>query len=526
MLNLQNIKEAKLNLFDYDPQTFLGNQNSFRFFLNKITVNDFRHISNLSLSFDHPITVITGTNKVGKTSLLLLIACSHQNFIKYDSTKPETVSRRHTWRDVLNFTSYESATRSYSYELFWRVGTQHRQGAGKRAANKQSWTGLGKASSDLTRINAQIRDKQVRLIDLERLLPARNFSKSLIRKIQGAQQTRLHADIEQAFNYIFEIQHPVQIHKIGSHINKVAYLITPPNQPSSELYSTYNAASGEESLINILVDIFSAPNDSLILIDELEAGIHPNIQRRLADVLHYIAWHHKKQFIITTHSPSLMSAFHQKSRKFIDINPSGNYELISSISVSAAFSKMDSRAYPLVQLYCEDSEAKFIIRNVLMSINQTKKNFDRLVNIITSGPIDQVKNDYERHKRNYSQMKIKMGYCCVFDGDYKNDHKYSSYHNHPSDWSFFLYPYIAPEKFLVKSYLNAHPNTQLATALNYSDHHALFQEMTDLGLATDQEQALNICWAAFTETPEHRKLKSELTDFLIKMVSFFSKQAD
>lgn len=321
MLNLQNIVAAKNNLLYYDPTTFAGNQNSFRYFLNRIKINSFRHVSDLDFTFDHPITVISGTNKIGKTSLLLLIACSHENFMKFDSTKPETDFRRHTWRDVLNFTSHESATRNYSYELFWRVGNDNRTGEGKRAATKRSWTGLGKASSDLTRINAQIRDKQVRLIDLERLLPARNFSNSLIRKISSAPQIRLHPDIEQAFNYIFELTTLVQIYKIGSHINKVAYLLTPPVAAGAEPYSSYNAASGEESLLNILVDIFEAPMDSLILIDELEAGIHPNIQRRLADVIQYISWHHKKQFILTTHSPSLMASFPQKSRKFIDINP-------------------------------------------------------------------------------------------------------------------------------------------------------------------------------------------------------------
>ena len=256
MLNLQNIDSAKNNLLYYDPLTFSSHTNSFRFFLNRIKVNDFRHISNLDFTLDHPITVISGTNKIGKTSLLLLIACSHENFMKFDSTRPETDFRRHTWRDVLNFTSHESATRSYSYELFWRVGNDPRQGEGKRAATKQSWTGLGKASNDLNRINAQIRDKQVRLIDLERLMPARNFSNSLIRKISTATQVRLNVDVEHAFNYIFEIVNPVQIHKIGSHINKVAYLISPLSGNGNEPYSSYNAASGEESLLNILVDIF------------------------------------------------------------------------------------------------------------------------------------------------------------------------------------------------------------------------------------------------------------------------------
>ncbi|KRD08890.1 hypothetical protein ASE21_13635 [Flavobacterium sp. Root901] len=525
MLNLQNLDTAKTNLLRYDPTVFTGTGNSFRYFLNRLKINEFRHITNLDINFDHPITIISGTNKIGKTSLLLLIACSHKNFQKYDSTKPETILRNHSWRDVLSFTGYETATKRYSYELFWRVGTANRQGEGKRAIGRQSWTGLGKSSNISTRINAKIRDKEVRLIDLERLLPARNFSNSLMRKIFATQQVRLDQDIEHAFNYIFEIPNPVEIYRIGSHINKIAYLITPTGA-GLDPYSSFNAASGEESLINILVDIFETPSDSLIMIDELEAGIHPNIQRRLADIIQYISWHHKKQFIITTHSPSLLSAFPQKSRKFIDKIPAGLYEVISSIPVNTAFSKMDSKAYPLVQLYCEDTEAEFIIRNILIQINRTRKHFDRLVNIIISGAIHEVKNDYIRHKRNYPQMRLKMGFCCVFDGDYKDDSNYSSYHNNPDEHTFFLYPYVAPEKFLVHSYLISNPHEQLNTALIYSDHHALFQEMANLGLAVDEADARNLCWNAFIATPEYHKLENDLSDFLLRTIDFFSRQND
>jgi predicted ATPase len=116
---------------------------------------------------------------------------------------------------------------------------------------------------------------------LERLLPTRNFSNSLFRKISGFTNSRVNLDIEKAFAYVLDIPVNVEITIIGSHINKFAFLISYSNQP----YSSYNAASGEESLINILVDIFDTPLNSLILIDEIEAGFHPSIQRKLADII-------------------------------------------------------------------------------------------------------------------------------------------------------------------------------------------------------------------------------------------------
>ena len=315
----------------------------------------------------------------------------------------------------------------------------------------------------------------------------------------------------------------IQIFDIGSHINKVAYLIQPIDGDS---YSSYNAASGEESLLNILNDIFKAPQNSLILIDEIEAGFHPTIQRKLANIIEYESWHKKKQFIVTTHSPTLMGAFPQESRIFIDTKIDGTYEAITKVSRNTAFSRMDSDSHPLINLYCEDEEAKFIIKNLLVDINKSHKNFDRLVNIITSGAINQVKNDYERHKRNLSQMRMKIGYACVFDGDYKNDLNYSNYHDNDSEFSFFLYPYTAPEKFLVNAYLLSNPHQQLQSAYNFQDHHILFQEMARLGLATDQYQAREFCWNAFKNTSEYHNLKSTFNDFIIATVTHFSKEND
>ena len=520
MLNLQNVEYARKKLDFYDPEIFQNADNSFPQFVKELRVKEFRHISDLKIKFSHPITVISGTNKIGKTSLLLLIACSHYRFMRVDSTKPITTVRRHTWKDVLQFTNYENTQKDYEYSLKWRVGQDPRKGRSRRLHTSKSWSGIGKASRDKKRKSAQIREREVRFIDLERVIPARNFSNSLMRKISSFEQIRVEEDIEEAFCFIFSLSEDVKIYNIGSHINKYAYLI----EKESNSYSSYNAASGEESVLNILTDIFESPNNSLILIDEIEAGFHPFIQRKIADVINYISWRDKKQFIITTHSPTLMSAFGSQSRKFIEKVNSKSTRVISNISVNAAFSKMDSKSYPLLQLYCEDDIAEFIIKNLLIKINTKYVYFDRLINVITSGPANMVKNDYQRHKRNFSQMRMKIGYACIFDGDYKNKDDYSEYHENPMEYSMFLYPYEAPEKFLVRAYLENNPNEEISSLLKRSNHHLLFSEMVNEGLAVDESQALQNCWNEFKTTPEYRKLEKVFEDFIIRTTKEFSSE--
>jgi predicted ATPase len=523
MLNLQNIEDAKDHLQRCDLTTFKDDGNSYKYFLKQVEIDSFRHINNFSCSFDHPVTVIAGANKIGKTSILLLIACSHDRFMRYDSTAVDTSLRIHNWSDMLNFTSHENASRNYSYKLFWRLGKKDDlKGEGKRTSTNKSWAGLGKRSSDPKRTNAKIRDREVRLIDLERIHPTRNSSNSLKRKINTSNRAEIKEDIEQAFAYILDIPAAIRIYRIGSHVSKIAYLI---EREGCDNYSSYNAASGEEALLNILTEIFDTPENSLILIDEIEAGFHPVVQRKLVDVIQYVSWIQKKQFIITTHSPSLMSAFPQQSRKYIEVDTTGCYKTIPKISVATAFSKMDSISHPLVQLYCEDELAKFIIRKIMVDINSTHKHFDRLFNIITSGAVNEVYDDYKVHKKNYRQLTLKMGYCCVLDGDSKHDQRYSHLEEE-HDFGFFLSPHTAPEKFLVNAFLKENPNNELSTALNNSDHHTLFNKMADLGLASDYNDARSICWGYFTETEQFTTLKNELSDFLIKVAKHFSEESD
>lgn len=521
-LELQNLEDKKRSLSKCDTSTFANVGNSYRHFVRRIKVNSFRHIEDLELIFTNPVTVISGTNKIGKTSILLLLACSFEKFLKVDSTSPTGDLREHAWKDVLSFTAHETASNDYSYELDWRVGTSDRSGVGKRLASSKSWSGLGKKSSDASRINAKIRDREVRLVDLERVLPGRSFTNALFRKANEANAERLNDEIEQAFAYIFDIP-PVELFEVGSHINKSCFLVS--REGNEDSYSSFNAASGEEAVIYLLKDVIQSPTDSLILIDEIEAGFHPSIQRKIADVIQYISWRDKKQFIITTHSPTLLSAFPAKSRRFIEKTENG-YRAINNISHQAARSKMDSVGYPLVRCYCEDDLAGFLIKKALVKISQDHPHFDRLVNLVTSGPIDQVKNDYERHKRNFTQYRNRIGYCAVFDGDHKDHPKYSNFFANTNEETLFLYPYDAPEKFLVRAYLSHHPNAALQSSLTHNDHHALFQQMINLGLSADEPDARSRCYSAFEQSPEYDKHLSELTTFFLEVSKKFSEMEE
>ena len=504
-LNLQNVDDAKKKLDACEVGAFLDVGQSFKCFVTRARIDRFRRIQNLEISFRHPISVIAGTNTIGKTSLLIILACSHENFLKFDSTSPSIGVREHAWNDMLTFTNHESTGEDYSYHLDWRVVAKSNTGNGKRIASSKSWSGLGKKSADSNRTNAKIKNREVRLIDLERILPGRSFSNALFRKSNQAIPQRLAGEVEQAFSYIFDCGN-VKLYEVASHINKTCYLI----EKADARYSSFNAASGEEAVIYLLKDIIESPKDSLILIDEVEAGFHPAVQRKIADVVQYISWRDKKQFVITTHSPTFLSSFSKQSRLFIELRD-GAYSIIEKIPPQVARSKMDAVGHPLLRLYCEDDLAEFLITKVIIDPASGLGDAIRVINIIRSGPADQVNIDYTRHKRNFSQYRNKVGCCAILDGDYVGDPKYSSYVDNPDEFVGFIYPHTPPEKFLVKAYLLSNPNSALESALVHEDHHSLFNKMVALGLAADKNDARNVCFKEFRASAEYSKFKEDIS---------------
>ncbi|MDT3388166.1 MAG: AAA family ATPase [Bacteroidota bacterium] len=519
--SLNNINGYKRSLDENNVAVFSDTTNSYRDFLFRIKVNSFRHIRDLDISFDSPVTIISGGNKIGKTSVLLLIACSYVRFLHIDSTKPDTLFRPFSWRDVISFTKDETDNGGYSYELFWRVANSPvKHGEGKRGEGKQSWTGLGKLSHT-GRVNAKIMNREVRFIDLDRIHPARGCSRRLNFKASHSRKQPLAREIVDCYKYIFRIAEDINIFQTGSHINKRVYLIERVNGNNREAYSSFNDASGEEALLNMLVDMWEAGDNALLLIDELECGIHPETQRRLADIIQYFSWVKKQQYIITTHSATLLSAFPQKSRKLIEVNH-GVYSVISKPAVETVFSKLDSEQHPLVRLYCEDEIAAFCLKKLLIRISEEKSSFSKLINVVRSGPADKVRSDYERHKVLYSQMIPRQGYCCVFDGDMRNQQGFRKYIGDDAELVFFLPSDQAPELFLCEAYLNESPNEQLQAFIRIGNHHDVFNEMVRLGIAVSRDDALATCWQAFSRTGGFDQFYQEFRDFMFKVVVRFT----
>jgi ABC-type lipoprotein export system ATPase subunit len=445
----------------------------------------------------------------------MAIACSHFDFKKRNSKNGKL--ERHTWSSLMKFTSHDVQKEDWTYFITYKTGKKIVTRRGQRKMATKKWNGIGKKES-------QYKMRQSIFIDLDRIVPARFYGDKIYNMSKNATLQAISAakvvEIEKHLSYVLEENFVIK--KLAEHLDKDVFKYNNLNQ-----YSSYNAASGEEVLTRIIIDLVEAPKGSLVLIDEIEMGLHPKVQRRLIDVIRNICRNEKKQFIVTTHSSTILDAVDSKSRIFIEKTPMNKYKAIHNISVSAALSKMDAKSFPLIDLYCEDDEAKKIIQKGIKGVEIAHKlnNFNELINVIVSGSADKTFSNFTSHKNTYPFKKVKSGFACVLDGDMKTvrDNKGDTTYK-PQDNLHFLFSNECPEKFLTRAYLSKNPNVNIEYYLENENPHYLFQAIIENSELNDKNEVFEYCWEIVVKTDKGQLYFQSLQKYLVYMAQKYSPE--
>jgi predicted ATPase len=500
---------------DFFRDVDITKEKEFPIFLTELKFEPFRHIPKLEIKFKNPISVIAGTNRSGKSTVLMALACSHTDFQKRNPKNGNL--ERQTWSSLMKFTQHDRQVVNWEYFITYKTGKKIQTKSGTRRQSTKKWSGIGKKES-------QFKMRQVVFIDLDRVVPARFYNDKIYSLSKGgalsAISTSKVSKIELYMSFILEEK--FEIKKIAEHLDKDVF-----KYENTYHYSSFNAATGEEVLTRIIIDIVEAPSNSLILIEEVEMGLHPKIQRRVLDVIRDVSRTENKQFIITTHSSTILDSVLDSSRIFIEKNYKGEYKVIQNISVNAALTKMDVKSYPLIDLYCEDKEAKWLISKAISAIESEGKiiGFSNLINIIISGSSNLTYTHFVSHCQTFDVKKIRSGYACILDGDMKN------MKNSKGDPSFpphenlhFLYSNECPEKFLAREFLSKHPNVNIEYYLENENPHYLIQAIINNSTFNSYEEVIEECWNIFLERDNGKIYFKSLKKFLLDMVKKYSPE--
>ena len=487
---------------DLFPDFFLG-----------IKLNVFRHLKDLEVKFRNPVTVITGSNRTGKSSLLLSIGCSHFNF--YTRSAISGDYERTRWGDVMRFTQHDVQTEDWKYEVRFRENGHDRDPReGRRSKRSKKWSGVAKKEGQIGHPKPGVKEsrdgRKVYLIDMERIIPGRHHPKTIYSRVKKRHGAALHKKVVYYLSYVLEESYKTEA--LGNVGERKIYRYQNRNS-----YTSFNTASGEDVLTHLIEDIVLAPEKSLILIEEIEIGLHPRIQRRLMDVLYAEAVLEKKQFIVTSHSSTIIESVEPQSRVLLTRNSEEKIVTEQNVSVCRALNAMDSISHPLLSIYVEDDISKRLVEEAVEQILSVHEDIARSLRVVVTGTADKTYTYFRTRCETAALDNLRRGAACVLDGDKRNEKDRAGQPRFPAeDMLFFHHSNEAPEKMLVRTYLKINHNQNLQYHLDEGNPHTCLHKMVELGLAASVAKALDKCIEAMKADESGRQYISDLGAFIIK----------
>ncbi|MCZ8073306.1 MAG: AAA family ATPase, partial [Paucibacter sp.] len=130
------------------------------------------------------------------------------------------------------------------------------------------------------------------------------------------------------------------------------------------VYSGFNMGAGENALFEIFSVLYAAGEGALLVLDEVELGLHASAQRRLIERLKAACLETKSQIICTTHSKHIFECLPTEARFYIE-NIAGKTRVTPGISSEFAFSKLSAISGNELDILVEDDVAKSIVSSSL-----------------------------------------------------------------------------------------------------------------------------------------------------------------
>lgn len=249
-------------------------------FLTRLTLTRVRGFHGQEVRFDFPVTALIGPNGGGKTTVLGAAGCA------YKEVQPrQFFAKSGKFDDSMQDWSieYELLDRQEQQrEIFRRTASFRRQRWNRDALSREVLTfGVARTVPANERVELRRCASTGFAVPPDRIFVLKAEVADAAKKILGK-------DISS-----FE---SIQVDASG----KVSLLAGKTGTGTG--YSEFHFGAGESSVIRMLMDIEASGENSLILIEEIENGLHPVATVRMVDYLIDVAHRKKAQVIFTTHS--------------------------------------------------------------------------------------------------------------------------------------------------------------------------------------------------------------------------------
>lgn len=318
-------------------------------FLSEIYLDGIRGLNDLRVLFDYPVSVIAGGNATGKSTVLFAAACAYKvpgagvkDFVPstlFPDYRPKLGQRQ----DIL-----QKITMEFNYQ------TQE----GMRSMRWRRAKGWNR--SFFGRQNASQPERRVYLRTLSNL-----SNPSEVRGVLS--MSRLKFEPEETPLTPLQIEFAQQmlpfryseVVNLSSGNKNLLFAV----QEGGETYSELHMAAGERALLRLSKEIAQL-DGALVLIDEVEAGLHPWVQQLLMLHLQQLALRNDLQIIVTSHSPVVLDSVPARGRIFLDRDEVSGKIVVRPPYRDVIQNALYGRSRETLKLLCEDDIAEGILKGV------------------------------------------------------------------------------------------------------------------------------------------------------------------
>ncbi len=403
-------------------------------FLKAVRLQGLRGIRNLRVVFDYPVCVIAGMNASGKSTVLLAAACAYEvpgagarDYVPstlFPNYVPKGGARGDDRPEIS--IEYEYSEGNDAILMAWRRRKgwtrsffgRKKQRQPKRAVYLRTLSNL----SSPPEVRGVLSMSHLKTVPEEHPLTAAqiDFAQSMLP---------------------FRYREVVRLSKTGKGGRDLLFA----THKDDTAYSELHMAAGERAILRLSGEIAQL-RGALVLIDEIEAGLHPWAQQLLMLQLQQLALRNDLQVIVTSHSPVVLDAVPANARIFLDRDEHGDVEVrppYQDIIQNAFY----GRSVNVLNVLCEDEVAEGILRGVLdyLAPRMFIQHDQIRIGCDTSA------QEFPAHAAAFKRIDLLDNFVFVLDGDQRDKDVEKRLRARAGDWRgpvLFLPGDVAPEVWL------------------------------------------------------------------------------
>ena len=377
-------------------------------YLLKLRLNPIRGFEDQVIKFDFPVTALIGPNGGGKTTVLGAAACA------YISEKPS--------RFFSKSGSLDNSMQNWKilYELIDR--DINAKESIQRTAKFKSYKWYRDNMS-----------RTVSIFGVSRTVPA--TERNEMRKCASTVFKYDSSQVEKFNDLVVSAASKV----LGKNLSGYSQIKIDDNGRVTLLqgltdnnisFSEFHFGAGESSVIRMIMKIESLDENSLVLIEEIENGLHPIATQRMVEYLIDFSKRKKSQVIFTTHSNDALLPLPPKA-----IWAAINKTLFQGKLNVKSLRTITGQIEASLAIFVEDEFAKMWIETIVSddsSIIENSLEIHAMAGDGTAVAINKYHND---------DPSVKFKSICIIDGDSKQQDSEAD--------KVFRLPGESPEKYIV-----------------------------------------------------------------------------